>query len=200
MQPLPALRRAAGLGVLAAIHPAWEEDMLTAGILSDDSINRATDPNSLMYLAGLVYHFSPTQGEALIRRLNMPRAWSEMARDTIHLRGIEPQLAKDALPPSHIYRLLQSLSLAAIRAVAKITASERVSEAMNLFLDKLRGVVPRLNGSDLINLGVAAGPMVSQILERLRDRRLDGMLDTAEDERRWVLEFLRSGDNPEPGN
>ena len=207
-QPLPALRRAARLGVLAAIHPAWQEDMLTAGALSDafrESFrDGATDHDSLMYLAGLVYHFSPAQGDTLIRRLNMPRAWSEVVRDTIHLRGIESRLAKEALPPSHTYSLLQSLSPAAVRAVAKITSSQRVSEAMNLFLDRLSGITPRLRGSDLISLGVAVGPMVSQILERLRDCRLDGQVDTGEDERRWVLEYLQAGkgseDNPEKGD
>ena len=203
-QPMPALRRAAGLGVLAAIHPAWEKDMLTVGAFSDafrESFrDGATDYDSLMYLAGLVYHFSPAQGETLTRRLNMPKAWAEVVRDTVHVRGIESRLAKEGLPPSHIYRLLQSLSPVALRAVAKITSSQRVSEALNLFLEKLSGVAPGLSGGDLISLGVPAGPMVSQILERLRDCRLDGQVNTAEDERRWVLEYLRSVDNPAPGD
>jgi len=189
-QPRPALRRAAGLGVLAAIHPAWEEDMLAAEALNDSFYDGATDHDSLMYLAGLTYHFSPEQGESLIRRLNMPKTWSQVVRDTIYLRDIESQLTKEALPPSHIYRLLQSLSPTAIRVVAKITSSQRASEAISLFLDRLSRVAPRLRGSDLISLGVAAGPMVSQMLERLRDRRLDGQVDSGEDERRWVLEHL----------
>ena len=203
-QPLPALRRAAGLGVLAAIHPAWEEDLLTAGALGfafgESFLDGATNHGYLMYLAGLVYHFSPAQGETLIRRLNMPRAWSKVVRDTIHLKGIEPRLAKEALTPSHLYRLLQSLSPVAVRAVSEITSSQRGSEAMKLFLDRLSGVVPRLRGSDLIFLGVAAGPMVSQMLERLRDRRLDDLVDSLEDERRWVLEYLQSGDTPDAGD
>ena len=160
----------------------------------------ATDHDSLIYLAGLVYHFSPAQGEKLIHRLNMPRAWSEVVRDTIHLRGIESRLAKEALPPSQIYRLLNSLCPTAVRAVEEITPSQRVSEAMNLYLDRLSRVVPRLRGSDLISLGVAAGPLVSQMLERLRDGRLDGMVDSVEDERRWVLESLQPGDSPEQGS
>ena len=203
-EPMPALRRAAGLGLLASIHPAWEGDMLAAGALSEAfphgvTKDGLTGHDSLMYLAVLVYHFSPAQGETLIRRLNMPRAWSEVVRDTIHLRGIESQLAKDPLAPSHLYRLLQSRSPAAVRAIAEITSSPRVSVAMNLFLERLSGVVPRLRGSDLISLGVAAGPLVSQMLERLRDRRLDGMVDTAADERRWVLEYLQAGNEPEEG-
>ena len=193
-QPLPALCRAAGLGVLAAIHPAWQEDMLAVGGLNNALYEGAKDYDSLMYLAGLVYHFSPAQGETLIRRLNLPKAWSEVVRDTIHLRGIESCLAKEALPPSQIYRLLHSLSPAALRAVAKMTSSQRGSEAMNLFLDRLSGVAPRLKGRDLISLGVAAGPVVSQMLERLRDRRLDGQVESVEDERRWVLEHLQVGD------
>ncbi len=84
-------------------------------------------------------------------------------------------------------------------SVAKITSSQRLSQALNLFLDKLSGVVPGLSGGDLISLGVPAGPMVSQILERLRDCRLDGQVNTAEDESRWVLEYLRSGDKPASG-
>ena len=196
-QPMPVLRRAVRLGVLAAIHPAWEEKLIGAGPLNNAFWDRGKDSDSLICLAGLVYHFSPAQGETLIRRLNLPKSWSEMVGDTIHLKGIEPRLAKEALPLSHIYRLLQSLSLAAVRAVAEITSSQRVAAALNLFLDRLSGVVPRLRGSDLISLGVAPGPEVSQILEQLRDRRLDGQTGTGEDERCWVLEYLQARDEPE---
>ena len=196
-QPMPALRRAAGLGVLAAIHPAWEEDLIAAGALSNTFWDRGKGFDTLNCLAALVYHFSPAQGETLIRRLNLPKAWSEVVGDTISLRGIEPRLDIDALNPSGIHRLLRSQSPNAIRAVAEITSSQRVSAALNLFLDRLRGVVPQLRGSDLISLGVAPGPVVSQILDRLRDRRLDGQVDTEEDERRWVLEYLQSGDELE---
>ena len=193
-KPWNALRRAAELGILAAIHPAWEEDLLSAGALKDTFFGPGKDQDSLLWLAALVYHFSPTQGEMLIRRLHMPRVWSELVRDTIQLRSLEPQLAEDGLLPSQIYRLLRSLSSTAIRAVKRVASSQRVSEALKLFLDDMTSVVPLLKGSDLISMGVTPGPMVSEILEGLRDAKLDGQVETAVAERRWVLEYLQSGD------
>ena len=44
----------------------------------------------------------------------------------------------------------------------------------------LRHVNPALTGEDLIKLGVPKGPKIKEVLQRLREARLDGKIDEQE--------------------
>ena len=53
---------------------------------------------------------------------------------------------------------------------------------LRLYLDELRYVRPLLNGDDLMALGVPEGPAVGLMLTELWDARLDGLVESVEDE------------------
>ena len=83
--------------------------------------------------------------------------------------------------------MLQPLDAAAIEACALAVGSDSVAgDRMGRYLTELRHVRPELKGGDLIALGVPEGPRVGEMLAELRRARLDGLLDTAEDEERYV--------------
>lgn len=54
-------------------------------------------------------------------------------------------------------------------------------------MSKLRGIKPLITGQDLINLGLKPGPIFHQILDEVLEARLDGKVETKEDE----LELVR---------
>ena len=64
---------------------------------------------------------------------------------------------------------------------------------MGLYLDRLRHVKPLLDGHDLVRLGVSEGPRVGELLEELRMARLEGLLETRDDEENLIAGALRSG-------
>jgi tRNA nucleotidyltransferase (CCA-adding enzyme) len=137
-----------------------------------------------------VYHLSPADGEGVISRLNLPNSWARVVRDTIELRRREAELSADCLRGSQIYYLLEGLSEEAVLAVLYLTASALVGQRLGQFLNELSGVRPVLNGQDLLEMGVPAGPQLGQILRRLQEARLDRKVKTETDERRLVREIL----------
>ncbi|GAH76237.1 unnamed protein product [marine sediment metagenome] len=57
---------------------------------------------------------------------------------------------------------------------------------MKLFLGKLRYVKPALTGNDIKEMGVAFGPHIKELLQRLHEAKLDGKATSKEDEERLV--------------
>ena len=190
--PLPALERVAELGVLAAVDPAFKSDyalskLHTVSFPAGDPDFRLTP---LAYLSALVYHFSPADAEGLVRRLSLPRSWARVVRDTIEVRRREAELSFSSLSPSQLYDLLEGLSQEVVLIASLLTESALVRRRLEQFLNELANVRPTLNGQDLLEMGVAEGPQVGQILRRLQEARLDGKVTTAEGERRLVQNIL----------
>ncbi len=194
-QPGPPLLRAAELGILPAIHPDWGQvDYLQRWAESSPEIIAETGLcgpcRELTWLAALVYPLSAGAGEGLISRLNMPKVWAAVVRDTISLRQQERVIADPALPPSRLCDLLEGVSLAAVAAVAGLTDSPAVSRSLLRYLVELRHLKPELRGDDLLAIGVPPGPAVGAALAQLRAARQDGRARDTAGERRWVAEWL----------
>ena len=51
-------------------------------------------------------------------------------------------------------------------------------------------MVSNLNGSDLLVMGMPAGPEVGRVLRELREAKLDGRVSSEADERRLVQRIL----------
>ena len=129
----------------------------------------------------------------MISRLNMPKAWAAVVRDTIALREKEKAMADRSLPPSRLCNLLAGLIPAAIAAVAGLTESAAANGALRRYLAELRHIVPALRGDDLLAMGVPPGPPVGAVLTQLRAARQDGQAVDAAGERQWVAQWLRAG-------
>lgn len=144
----------------------------------------------LVYLAALVYPLAPGEAEGVIRRLNTPKPWTQVVRDTVGLKQREPQLSAPSLLDSQLVRLVEEFDEAAVLTVSRVTNSPPVAQCLSRYLKELRHLSPKLDGRDLLALGVPSGPLVGQILRELRDATLDGRVSTEEGERRLVQESL----------
>ena len=188
--PGPPLLRLAKLGVLSQLAP---------GLSSLPAVERLMamqgGATPLMRLAALVYPMAPAQVEILIGRLNMPNSWARVARDAVALREIEGELASPGISNSRVAHLLLGKSEDAIRAAALVSHSPVIAQLLEDFLVKWRLLFPKLDGNDMLALGVPSGPCVGRMLRELADAKLDGLVNTIEDERRFVREALvRGGD------
>ena len=174
--PLAVLRLAAALGALSAVHPS----------LSVAHLGGLTDPPSspLTWLATLVWPLTPAEGAALGARLNAPSEWARVISDTAALARRLAQLEQPGLMPSAVCALLDGLSPDALRAATLLARPPVVAERVRRYLAEWWSVAPRLRGSDLLELGVPAGPAVGEALRALRKARLDGETNNMEDEQR----------------
>jgi len=98
--------------------------------------------------------------------------------------------AKGEMRWSVICKELERFGRLVVFAWSGLTDKWRVRRRMLLYLTRLSKVFPMLTGRDLIDLGVPRGPMVGALLDALRLARMDGEVETLEDERAWVLKRL----------
>ena len=198
-RPALALQRSIGLGVLDAIHPSFGNAFDIARLTSRRSATAADPPSTrlgkrklepLVYLAALCYTLSPPAVRAVSHLLKLPRSWAAVARDTVSLRQLEPQLATPSLSNSAIYQLAEGLAPPSVVAVARLSDSPLVAQRLDLYLTELRYVAPVLKGDDLASLGVPQGPVVGEILQHLHQARLDQEIFSETEERQWVLKYL----------
>ena len=187
------LRIADGLGLLRAIHPALRPAE------RPDTIEGERGP---AMLAGLALGLSPQEAEEVSERLNLGSEWSRVVRDTAAVRELLPELGSD-LAPSRVYRLLHGRHEAAVSAWAAAPVGdhphpnplpsrergqergndERAAANVRLYLSRLRHVSTSLSGGDIVAMGVPEGPRVGEVLRELLDARLDGVVESEEEER-----------------
>ena len=71
--------------------------------------------------------------------------------------------------------------------MANLLAGDPAAQnTIRLYYHKLRFMRTALNGDDLQEMGVAAGPSIREVLNRLLEARLDGEINSRQDEERLV--------------
>ena len=191
--PVAPLSRAADLGLLAGLHPAFARLSTNAeGGLQRLEVLRHTreEVGRDFCLAALFSPLSTPEAEGIIQRLRLSGRRAAFARDTIKLKQFEPQLKHGGMRPSQLARMLEGLEPAAVSSWAELTANEAVADALRRYDTKLRFVKPRLSGAALLGMGVTQGPMVGEILACLREARLDGTVKTEAEEMALALDCI----------
>ena len=183
VRPEKVLRRTEELGVLPKLSPSLKSNGWLTKIF--EQVRQLSSPNPPpvgFYLALLVYPLTNEENEPLISFLRLPKPLAQTLRDTISLKAKLPSLADPELKPSSIYRLVHGYSLQAVTVNSLASDSPVARQHIQLFLDKLRYVKPALNGDDLQKIGIAPGPQMKEILQRLHDARLDGKVTSKQGE------------------
>ncbi|MBA7706368.1 A-adding tRNA nucleotidyltransferase [subsurface metagenome] len=191
LYPEKVLRRAEEVKVLPELHPALKGD----GWLAErfEQARRLSSPSSPpvgLYLALLTCPLSSEEIEDLILYLKLPKLLTQTLRDTISLKTQLQPLANPELSPSRIYHLLHGYSPPAITANLIASDSPVTRQNLHLFLSKLRYVKPALTGDDLKRMGLAQGPQIKEILNRLHEARLDGKVTSKQGEEELVRGWL----------
>ena len=197
-QPEKRLHRAYELGVLQKVHSSLKGDawlvqkyQRAREILSSEQLNASLNWGIL------VCRLQEAEVVQLISYLKLPRPITDVARDSVRVRLVLEKLKNNRLKQSRIYALLSAFSPAAVKVNEIVTEDETLRNKLDLYLNTLRNVKPALNGKDLAVLGIAAGPRMQEILDILRDARLDGEVEGRAQEKalveRWLLKSNAGG-------
>ena len=188
-EPEKTLARLDQLGILPAIFPTmhfgeWHAAKFLRARESDA-------PKPMAYWGLLAYAFAPSQGREFGKRLKFANDATEPILQLLALRQetLTPLAAAD-IPPSGIYRLLQEYSDDALALFQIAVDDAVVSERVQLYRTQLRGTTTELDGEDLKRMGIDPGPIYRQILDRLRDARLDGEISRRDQEESIVRQFV----------
>lgn len=200
--PLPAILRLDELGLLGSLHPQLAAGKRTQTLFTE--LRRVlhwfellftgeTASHWQVYFLALTSEIEESAQEALWKRLAIPAKF-------LPLVGPQRQQGLDALHElerrrvrrrqvraSEIYRLLQPLPLEVVLFLLAATPRQEVRRQLSRYVTHLRGEAPELTGSDLAALGLRPGPGYREVLDALRDARLDGEVTNREEE----LELVR---------
>ena len=91
---------------------------------------------------------------------------------------------------SKLGKLQDLKDLDAVRANAILAEDRNVRQGLKWYISKLRNVAALLTGDDLLAMGVVQGTEVGEVLGRLLDARLDGLVKTVGDEREMVRRWI----------
>jgi len=189
--PEKVLSRADELGVLAKLHPALNGDgWLAKKFEQAREISSPDSPPVGLYLALLTYRLSEEENEQLISYLRLPKSIAQTLRDTMTIKTRLKLLDNPKFSPSNIYSVLHGYSLAAVMANSLISDSPLARQRLQLFLGKLRYIKPALSGEDLKRMGLAQGPGIKEMLNKLLEARLNGKATSKREEEALVKQWL----------
>jgi tRNA nucleotidyltransferase (CCA-adding enzyme) len=80
--------------------------------------------------------------------------------------------------------------LPAVIAGSLASGSPLARQHLDLYLSKLQHIKPALNGEDLKKLGVAQGPRIKEMLNKLLEARLNGEVASKREEEAMVKQWL----------
>lgn len=212
-QPESALQRLDELEMLAQIHEdlcvdpwvnelfphlraalrTWGNEANDAGMQMLHTALRQT-PLDRLYWALLMLPLPATLDKPLAKKLRLRKETTQLVAELRVLQRELPALQQEWMSPSQITAILDQAAPVAIALVGVAHGRENGSLLARLsqYVAEWRELKPLLNGHDLAALGVPRGPLFRRILEALRTARLDGVVQSRQDEvaftERWVEE------------
>ncbi|SJZ62872.1 CBS domain-containing protein [Selenihalanaerobacter shriftii] len=100
-------------------------------------------------------------------------------------------LLQSRLQSTIVYHKLNDLSIEEMAYLALITDQPEVKEWIKDYLVKLRRIELEVTGKDIIELGHDPGPCFRRVLSKVKDKKLNGELDSYDDEYKYLKECLK---------
>jgi tRNA nucleotidyltransferase (CCA-adding enzyme) len=204
-EPLGAIERMAGLGLLPSIHPnlkfAPETGRVvheTAQVLTwfrllylDDACEQWQ-----VYLLALCNGLRHDELEDACRRLAIPgrvmeRVFGQRRQALGMLNALQRRIRRGPeIRNSEIHGWFRDMSLEIMLYLAAAAKQEEVKRFVSLYLTRLRQVHGCLDGESLKAMGLRPGPEFRRIMVRLLAARLDGEVNSDDEERTLASELI----------
>ena len=204
-EPERALERLEELKALPQIHPrlaglksTWERfaalrQAVAAGPWTVP-IGQNGRPEPGLYLALITYHLTAPELAALANRLKIFRTDLALLHQVLELRKHLEEIGRPALSNRELAGMLKQSSSSAVLIHWLCAGSELVRERLWQYEARLRQVQPTVDGAYLKSLGLRPSPLFRQLLQAVRDARLDGLISTEEEEKALIARLLAERD------
>jgi len=149
-----------------------------------------------MHLALLGYGLDQEGLKALSRRLKLKREQEKDLLVLLDLQGRLPELSR-LERASRITHLLEPYPTRVLAVIWVASESDLIRKRLLRYQTDWRIVEAALTGSELKAMGLRPGPLFGDLLDTLRDARLDEQVSTQGEEEALVLEMLASRNQTE---
>ena len=142
----------------------------------------------------LIHHCDhKTANQVCINMELAPRYHKLLCRDRFDALKCLNQL-EHRLPKSNkaLYHQLHPFRTELILYMMAATRHRSVKKAISRYYTQLRDIVPEIKGRDLIAAGLEPGPQFREILDTVLDAKLNGNLETRDDELEFVAQWIQN--------
>jgi len=198
-EPLSVIDRLAQFDILRFIHPKIRLNEKTRKVLGN--IKKIISWFDLLFLGekyekwtvyffGLIGFLSKQEVVEVCQRLSLTVINQHKIVEAIQQAKtvLEKFHKRDEREMSKIYNILKPLTTETLLYAMARTEMDDAKRAMSLYVTQLKRTEVILKGEDLKNLGIAPGRIFKIIFNHLLEARLDGMVETREDEIELVKE------------
>ena len=192
----PIFKRLDGLRVWQAISPTLGVfEGLESMVQSIDRYKNMLDtPQDVwrLYLLALLSPCDPDTLNTLSERLKPDRQLKEAMQDLPVLKAIAQRIKnKDIENPGDFYKAVRTISEDTILFSTIADQEDTVRQYCSIYYYEHRHIRPAINGLVLQDLGIPEGPMYSHILETILIKKINGEVNTEQEERRAALEIWK---------
>jgi tRNA nucleotidyltransferase (CCA-adding enzyme) len=138
-----------------------------------------------VYLYALFMLENDDAFEEMMMRLNFPRnIYGRMCLDRkCFVKAMCDLNNEQELSPSEVYDIFSKQSSEVVIILLVACSSERVKKYAELYFNEYcKSANIELNGNDLIEMGIKPGPIFNDVLKALRDARLNGQVESLDEE------------------
>jgi len=146
-----------------------------------------------LFVLGLLDRMSPEQVDDFCERTEMTESFRR--RTVENTRRYRDAMAKLPLAiytgkKSEIHKVLEMLSQETMLFIMAKTKSEEIKKSISNYVTYKDVLRPTFTGEDLKRLGIKEGPIYREILETLKDAKIDLNLKTKDDEETFVKKYI----------
>ncbi len=148
-------------------------------------------------LLGLIGHLKDDEAFEFCKKMEMTE---RLRRRTMeNMERIRETLFRlmsgmQTMKKSDVYRLIDPLSQEAKLYIMAKTRVPEIKKAVSNHINYIDSYKPLFTGNDLKRMGVKEGPVYREILEKLRDAKIDLNLKTKEEEMGFVASYMKEKD------
>ncbi len=195
--PAPTILRLMDYELLKVIHPGIKIEGDLKYLL--DTTKKVTDWHDLLFIdepyerwavffMALIRHCDrPTTHEICEHLTIAPRHARMFGEDRIHAEQQLTRLERHKrLNNADVFNLLKAFKTEVILYMMVCTGSEVAKKRISLYHTRLRNVAITISGKDLLDMGLASGPVFGKILQAVLEAKLNGLVKTREDELAFI--------------
>lgn len=200
--PIKAIERLERLDLLGIIHPDIRLDEELLSLL--DEIKRVIAWYNLLYLEehmepwkvywhGLTSNLKGETLKHLADRMGMlDQEGRKMVTQREDAASLLDQLFRFEGREYELFTLLNKYETETLLYFMARANSDKIKRLISLYFTRLRGTTILLRGKELVEMGFQPGPLFKNILEKLLEARLNGLVKTRADEIAFVQQHFRS--------
>jgi tRNA nucleotidyltransferase (CCA-adding enzyme) len=138
----------------------------------------------LVYFLGIVHTLEDEQLEEIGKRFHLDRyALGALAQIGYGFREVIPTIrACPDMKNSELWRLVGGLVPEVLVVIGLGLNSEGIEDMLLRVAKLSKTRLQEVSGTDLLNLGLSPGPLFQEVLDRIRDARLDGEVASRREE------------------